>query len=268
MNDTIALPAQPAPLSQGTAIEQTRAAAEVAAAVSVARNFPRDQATVNSEMGELCSRLPVAERAFYEVENRGAGLSIHIARELARIFGNLDYGVRELRRDDEAGISEMQAWAWDQQNNVRNTRSYIQPHARMARGQRKKLTDLGDIYLNNQNTGARAVRECIFAILPGSFLADAEQRLKSTLANGDGKPLAERVDEAVAAFDEIQVTLAQLETRVEKPKSKWGPGELVTLRRIYATVTLDGIPMTEFFPQKAVEIPVRDPAAPVEGEPV
>lgn len=260
----IALPNQPQATSQGTAIEQTRAAAEVAAAVSVARNFPREAQVATAAMRELCGRLPVAERAFYEVPNRGAGLSVHIARELARIWQNIDYGVRELARDDIGGQSEMTVWAWDQEANVRSSRSFIQPHAKSTRQGRKALTDLNDIYLNNQNTGARAVRECIFTVIPGWFIADAEAALRATLRHGDGKPLGERCADAVSKFAEQSVSQAQLEGRVGKPVGKWETSDLVTLTRIYTTITQDGIPAKEFFPEQAVQINQAplDPADP------
>lgn len=250
----VALPAQARATSQGTVVEQTRAAAEVAAAVNVARNFPRSPEIAVTAMKELCGRLSVAQRAFYEVPNRGAGMSVHIARELARIWGNLDYGARELGRDDIGGQSEMQVWAWDQEQNVRSTRSFIQLHAKSTKQGRKALTDLNDIYLNNQNTAARAVRECIFTVLPGWFIADAEAVLRSTLQRGDGKPMGERVADAVARFAEVNVTAAQLEKRIGRPTSKWVPADLVTLTRIYSTITQDGIPAAEFFPEEAVQI--------------
>lgn len=248
----IALPTAPRAASQGALVEQTRAVAEVAAAVQVARQFPRDESTAYARMRELCSSLPVAQRAFYEVPNRGAGLSVHIARELVRIWGNADYGVRELRRDDEAGESEMSVWAWDQQTNVRSTRSFIQPHARMKGRQRQALTDLGDIYLANQNTGARAVRECIFTMLPGGFVAEAEDLLRKTLEGGAGKPLEQRVDEAVAAFDGLGVTAGQLVTRIGRPIAGWTARDAGSLARIYTTITVDGIAASEFFPEQAV----------------
>jgi hypothetical protein len=250
----IALPGSPRAASQGTVVEQTRAAAEVAAAVSVARQFPRNEQTAADQMRALCRNPAVAARAFYEVPNRGAGLSIHIARELVRIWQNVDYGVRELRRDDADGISEMQVWAWDQQTNVRSTRSFIQPHQRMKGKQRQALTDLGDIYLANQNTGARAVRECIFTMLPGWFVADAEQILRQTLEGGGGKPLEQRVDEAVAAFAGIGVDAGKLVTRIGRPILEWTPRDLGTLSRIHATISIDGIPTSEFFPEQAVQV--------------
>jgi len=255
------------PASQGTIVEQTRAVAEVAAAVRVAQDNPRSETTARAAMLETCSRLSVAERAFYEVPNRGAGPSIHLARELARIWGNLDYGVRELSRDDTAGTSEMQVWAWDQQTNSRSTRSFLAPHVRMKAGQRQRLTDIGDIYLSNQNVGARAVRECIFAVLPGWFVAEAEARCKETLKHGDGKPFDEQADNAVTAFaDEFNVALPRIEERVGAKRAKWTANHLVQLRRIYSSITVDGIPAEQYFPDKPVDLgalpSVLDPADP------
>lgn len=252
----ITLPSMPA--SQGTIVEQSRAVAEVAAAVQVAKAFPRDTNRGQEQMMELCGRLAVASRAFYSVPNRGSGMSIHIARELARIWQNVDYGVRELRRDDEQGISEMQAWAWDQQENVRTTRSFIVPHVRSTRGGNKALTDLGDIYLNNQNQGAKAVRECIFAMLPGWFKAEAEEKLRGTLQHGDGKPIEQRRIDAVDRFKELGVAQSQLEKRVRKELANWGARDIAELTTAFMSITQDGIPAVDFFPDEVVEVePVK-----------
>ncbi|GAA4175977.1 hypothetical protein [Gryllotalpicola koreensis] len=251
----IQLPVERIPASQGTMIEQTRAVAEVAAAVKLAKEFPRDTTEVIAATKELCSRLAVAQRAFYEVPNRGAGLSVHIARELARIWGNLDYGVRELNRDDDKGVSELQAFAWDAEQNVRSTRSFIQPHERMVKGARKRLTDLSDIYLQNQNVAARAVRECIFSVIPGWLLAEAEATLRATLKNGDGKPIEQRRREAIAAFADLKVTQAQLEKRLNKSQAKWDALDVSGLVRVFTSITQDSIPVTEFFPDEVVQIP-------------
>ena len=257
-NDVVHLPQTPA--SQGTVIEQSRAVAEVAAAVRVAQDFPRDTNRASEAARDLCSRLAVAQRAFYEVPNRGAGLSVHIARELARLWGNLDYGVRELARNDVRGESEMQAWAWDQQTNTRTVRSFIVPHAKSLRGGgRKDLVDLNDIYLNNQNIGARAVRECIFAVLPQPLLAEAEALLRATLERGDGKPIEQRRDDAEDAFKAIKVTLKQLEARVGQPKAQWSARDIADLVRAYTSITQDGIPVAEFFPEVPVEVPAAEP---------
>ena len=178
--------------SQATLVEQQRAIAEVQAAVVVAQQCPRDLARAEAEMREACGRTALAERAFFRVTNRGQGPSVHLARELARVWGNVQYGVKETRRDDAAGVSEVLAFAWDVQTNTRSDRSFVVPHQRMKDGKRVPLIDLTDVYLNNQNIGARAVRECIFTVLPTYFVEMAESLCRDTLRDGDGKPLAER----------------------------------------------------------------------------
>ncbi len=223
----------PQTVGQATAVEQARAVAEVAAAVQVARQFPRDLDMVRADMEQACSSYALARRAFYAVRNRGEGRSVHLARELARIWGNFQSGVHELRRDDAAGESEVQAFAWDVQANTRSTRTFISPHARMKDGKRQPLVDLQDIYLSNQNTGARAVRECIFAALPDWLVEDADRLCRATLEAGDGKGLASRRQEALAAFARGSVTEAQLVTRVGRPVDQWTAQDVASLEVLF-----------------------------------
>ena len=244
----------PSPASQGTMVEQSRAVAEVAAAIRVALDFPRDTNRAVEDMRELCSRLAVATRAFYEVPNRGSGLSVHIARELARIWGNVQYGVKELSRDDMRGESEVLAYAWDQQTNTRTERSFIVPHAKSTGQGRKALTDLNDIYLNNQNAGARAVRKCIFSMLPHSLIAEAEALLRATLERGDGKSIEQRRTDALEKFAGLNVNEARLVVKLGKPMGQWMPRDIADLVKAYTSITVDGIPVEEFFPEEVVTV--------------
>ena len=240
--------AEPSQVTQATAIEQARAVAEVQAAVVVAQQRPRDIARAEAEMRDACGRLAVAERAFYSVPNRGSGMSVHLARELARIWGNLTYGVRELRRDDTEGMSEMEVFAWDWQANVRPSRTVQVPHARMKGRNRQKLDDLTDIVNNNNSVGARQLRECIKSLLPAWFIADAEALCRETLNRGDGKPLAERISAMLGAFDKLGISQAQLETRSGKTRNQWTPDDLGRLAIDYQSITSDGIDPESIFP--------------------
>jgi hypothetical protein len=236
-------------ITQTTAVEQSRAVAEVQAAVVVAQQCPRDLARAEAEMAASCGRLALANRAIYRVTNRGEGPSVHLARELARIWGNVTYGVHELRRDDEAGVSEIQAFAWDVQANVRSTRTFQVPHQRMAGGKRKALVDLTDVYLNNQNIGARAVRECIFTVLPTWFVEEAEERCRETLRNGDGKPLTERIADAVHAFeDNFLVKQAQLEDKLGRKRGQWDAGNVASLVVLFQSLQRGEVSVDEEFP--------------------
>jgi hypothetical protein len=223
-----------------------------------------------AEMHDSCGRLALANRAFYSVPNRGTGPSVHLARELARIWGNLQYGVHELRRDDEAGVSEIQAFAWDVQTNTRSTRTFIVPHQRMKKVQgkqtREKLIDLGDIYLSNQNVGARAVRECLFTVMPTWFTEEAQDACHGTLERGEGEPLPDRIQKMIGAFRGIGVSQEQMETKIGRKRGSWTAGDVAQMAITYTSITRDGYDKDEEFPPTtrvtAAEILKGKPAAP------
>ena len=234
--------------TQATAIEQARAVAEVAAAVQVAQQFPRDVSRAIARMREECKQRALADRAFYSIPRSGGrveGTTVHAARALAACWGNIDYGVRELRRDDDAGVSEMQAWAWDQETNVRSSRSFVVPHERMATDRktrakiRERLIDLGDIANNNNSVAARAVRETIFTVLPVWFRAEAEALLTETLhSNSDGHTVQQQ---AVAAVDHYSaqhnVSRRQLEQRIGRHVADWTAADVAGLRVLSGELT-------------------------------
>ncbi|WP_205775911.1 hypothetical protein [Micromonospora tulbaghiae] len=260
----------PAPATQTTAVEQARAVAEVAAAVQVAQQNPRDMGRAWEEMKAACGRSGLASRAFYSVRNRGNGPSVHLARELARIWGNVDYGVHELHRDDVRGMSEIRAYAWDQQTNVRSSRTFQVPHQRMAGGERRPLTDLQDVYLNNQNIGARAVREAIFTVLPADFVAEAQDRCRQTVERGGGKPLVDRIAEMAAGFKgSFGVTVQQIETRLGRKKGQWTAADVAELGVVFQSLRRGETSVDEEFPVQvtgdeiAAQAAAR-PAAPAE----
>jgi hypothetical protein len=253
---------RPAPaatrISQGTAIEQSRAAAEVHAAVLIAQQCPRDVPGAVASMKQSCSQMALAERAFYRFPRSGStvsGPSIFLARELARCWGNIQYGIAELSRDDEHGQSEMQAYAWDVQTNSRNAHIFIVPHKRDTKTGAKALVDMRDIYENNANQGARRVREAIFAILPPWFVEQAKELCTATLKDGGGKPLAQRVAEAIAKYGELGITQDQMERKLERPAAKWIEQDVAQLITIYQSLQQGTVTKEEEFP------PVRITAA-------
>lgn len=214
--NTIA-PLARARVGQATAVEQSRAIAEVQGAIVLAQNRPREKSIAIAEMEESCRIKELAEAAFFKFPRGGAsvtGASIHLARELARCWGNIDYGIKELARDDGHAQSEMLAFAWDLETNVRAETVFIVPHLRDARGKPQPLTDVRDIYENNANMGARRLREQIFAVLPRWFTEKAETICHDTLQNGGGEPLPVRVAAMVKAFEAIGISKARIEKKV------------------------------------------------------
>jgi len=235
--------------SEATRVEQARAVAEVAAAVQVAQMNPRDERKAWLDMQAACRRTSLAKRAFYDVPNRGGSQpSVHLARELARIWGNMDWGVRETHRDDDLGRSEVLAFAWDQQTNSRTSRSFLVPHVRMVKGNRSPLTDVQDIYLNNQNQGARALRQCLFAIMPADFVADAQEMCRQTLLKGDGKPLQQRITDMIEAFAAFGVDVPRMEQKVGCARGQWTNADVADMTITYGTLQRNEISADEAFP--------------------
>ena len=245
-------------VGQATAVEQARAVAEVQAAVLVAQNVPRDMARAVAEMRESCGQPAMADRAFFKFPRGGttvAGASVHLARELARCFGNVQYGIQELRRDDHAHFSEMQAWAWDVERNTRAMQTFVVPHKRDKRGGPEVIVDLRDIYENNANMGARRLREAIFSILPTWFTEEAKAICQATIEKGGGdKPLAQRIADAVRMFDSIGVKVGRLEAKIGAPSSAWTAQDLAGLRVSLSSIRQGTVTADAEFPAQRVTV--------------
>lgn len=262
------VPAGHGDVGQATAIEQSRAIAEVQGAIVVAQRVPRSVPNAVEAMRETCQQPGLANRAFFRYSRGGGqitGPSIHLARELARCWGNVQYGLVELSRDDSKGESQMLAFAWDVQTNTRASTTFIVKHGRDTRDGVKPLTDLRDIYESNANNGARRLREQIFAILPKWFTEEAQDRCRATLENGGGKPLPARIADLVAAFAEIGVHVDQLERKIGRARASWNAQDVAALQVIGKSVKVGESRVEDEFPDDRVTVDeIRAQAAPAQ----
>lgn len=205
-------------INQGTvAIEASRAIAEAQGKLVIAKRFPRDEVQAYNRVAQACQRKGIAEKAFYSYSRGGgtvSGPTIRFAEELARCWGNIDYGIKELSQDD--GKSEMQAYAWDLETNAQSVQNFTNPHIREVGGKAKVLTSQRDIYEINANMGARRLRSRILAILPTDLVDMAIAECKKTLAGNNDEPLIDRVKKMIVAFGKIGVTQEQIETRLKR----------------------------------------------------
>lgn len=205
-------------INQGTvAIEASRAIAEAQGKLVIAKRFPRDEVAAYNRVAQACQRKGIAEKAFYSYSRGGStvnGPTIRFAEELARCWGNIDYGIKELSQDN--GKSEMQAYAWDLETNAQSVQNFTNPHIREVGGKAKVLTSQRDIYEINANMGARRLRSRILAILPNDLVDMAIAECRKTLAGNNDEPLIDRVKKMVVAFGKIGVTQEQIETRLKR----------------------------------------------------
>jgi hypothetical protein len=254
---------------QSTQIEQARAMAEVHAMMRIAQDFPRVPSLAADRMRDACSHMALAERAFYRFprgDKQVSGPSVHLARELARCWGNIDYGVKELYRNDYALESEMQAHAWDIEVNARNVAGFIVPHKRDVGNTTKPLYSMREIYESNANAGARRLRECIFAVLPVWFRTEAQQLCMATLERGSdpgkqAKPLNERVEIAIRMFGSKGVHADRLADKIGKPEGHWTAADVAALSVIWQSLQAGETTVELEFP--TVFIRAEDIAAPV-----
>lgn len=243
---------------QATQVEQSRAVAEVEAAVWVAKAAPRDEEQARIRMQRSAGLPRVAERAFYAVPRGGStatGPSVHLARELARCWGNIQYGVTELSRDGRAGEfgeSEMRAWAWDLETNAMHALGFVVPHARKVKSELKRLgDDLNAVYENNANNGARRLRQCLYAVMPPWFTGEAEDIARQALEAGDGTPLAERITNMLGGFRNLQVTEDDIARRLQRPRPQWTAIDVANLKVVFTSLQRNEITRDDAFPAPA-----------------
>ena len=236
-------------LNQGTvAIEASRAIAEAQGKLVIAKRFPRDEVACFANMSKACSRKGIAEKAFFSYNRGGStvsGCTIRLAEELARCWGNIDYGIKELSQDD--GKSEMQAYAWDLETNAISVQNFTNPHIREVKGVAKKLTSQRDIYEINANMGARRLRSRILAVLPADFVDEAIRLCKQTLAGNSDEPLIDRVKKMVVAFEKLGVSQEQIEKRLKRKITTMTADDFVDYIGIYNSLKENNSSVRDWF---------------------
>lgn len=222
------------------AIESERAVAEAQGKLVIAKRFPRDPAKAYEQMMIACRRPGLAGEAFYTYQRGGgtiSGPSIRLAEELARIWSNMEYGLRELsHKGDE---SEMEAYAWDMETNTVSRQSFVVRHVRDKRGGPEVLRDERDKYEVTANNGARRMRARMLAVLPADFVDAAVAECRRTLASKT-EPLADRIRKMLSAFAGQGVSAKMIEDRLGHPADVTTAAELTDLLGIYSSIR-DGV---------------------------
>ena len=225
-------------INQGTvAIEASRAIAEAQGKLVIAKRFPRDEVAAFAKAMEACQRPAMAEKAFYSFPRGGQkveGPTIRFAEELARCWGNIDYGIKELSQDD--GKSEMQAYAWDLETNAQSVQNFTNPHQREVGKKMQTLTSQRDIYENNANMATRRLRSRILAILPSWFVEECITECKKTIAGNNDTPLIDRVKKMVIQFAKLGVTQEQIENRLKRKIDTMTADDFVDFTGIYNAI--------------------------------
>ena len=198
------------------AIEASRAVAEAQGKLVIAKNFPRNEVEAYAKAMQACQRKSLAEKATYSYPRSGStisGPSIRLAEELARCWGNIDFGVKELSQKE--GESEMQAYCWDMETNTISSQTFVVAHVRDTKNNgQQKLTTQRDIYENNANMAGRRLRARILAVLPPDLVEAAVAECKKTLAGSNDIPITDRIKKMAVAFEKFGIKPAVIEKRL------------------------------------------------------
>lgn len=230
------------------AAEAMKGVAEVQAAVIMAKRFPRDRFTAVKNILEDCGRAGLAEGAVYSYprsDTTVSGPSIRLAEAMARSWGNLDCGIRELSRDVDKSVCE--AFAWDLETNTRFTRIFEVPHMRHTKNRDYKLTDPRDIYENMANNGARRLRACILEAIPGDVTEKAVLKCKETITQKGGKPLVDRIQALIISFAKFGVTQEHIERRLKHSAATINEEEIFELNTIGNSIKDNMAKRSDFF---------------------
>lgn len=214
----------------------TREMSEVQAAMVVAQARPRDQKRSMDRIMTACARPGLAATALYEYQRGGSaitGPSIRLAEALAQGWGNISYGIREL--EQRGGESTVEAFAWDLETNVRQSKTFQVPHIRYTKNGAYDLSDPRDIYEMVANQGARRVRACILGVMPGDIVEAAVEACEQTQRTHI-EVTPEVVGKLVDAFGQLGVSKGQIEKRIQRHLDAITPGLIVQLRKIYTSL--------------------------------
>lgn len=223
-----------------TTARSSEAMAEIQGAIIIAQRFPRNEDVAFEKLMRSSKRPSFADKARYSFPRGGSnvsGPSVNLAREAARVWGNVRYGLEILRDDEDE--RHIRAWSWDLETNTKviaedSFRKLIQ---RKRGGQTKWVVpDERDLRELTNKLGAILVRNCILQILPRDLIEDAENQCIETKRNrAQADPDGER-KKIISGFSTINVTPSMLEEYLGHPVGQCSPDEIVSLREVYQSI--------------------------------
>lgn len=235
-----------------TAGAVARAQQEIQAAIVVARNFPRNEDEARAKLLKSCKRPEFAEDAQYSfkrgskmekgqwVDNYVTGPSVYLAREAARLWGNVRYGFEIVR--DDADSRQIRCFAWDMESNTQPIQEAVfrkliwRKNKKEESGGNWVEPDERDLRELTNRYAAIGYRNCILEILPSDLISEACRASDHTLKDNAAKdPDGER-KRVVDAFAEINVMPSRLDQILGHPLAESSPEEITRLRGIYKSI--------------------------------
>lgn len=217
---------------------------EIESAIIISKKMPRNEDAAYQKLMAAAKRPAFAEDALYSFPRGGttiSGASVNLAREAARVWGNIRYGI-EILRDDETSRMIL-GWAWDLETNVKVTagddfKKLVQ--RKTGEGKFRKTEwvtpDERDLRELTFRRGAILIRNCILQLMPKDFIEDAMTAVEETMRTAAGKDPDEQKKKTILAFSEFGINPEMLEKYLGHPLAQCIPSEIANLKKIYASI--------------------------------
>lgn len=224
------------PTHVGAVSQQQRETAEIQSALTIAAQRPRDTVAAMQRIATACGRAGLAANSVYRYVRGGtevSGPNVHLIQAIGGLWGNLEWGWREL--STAPGSSLVEAYAWDLETNTKRRIQFTVKHVRETRSGNYPLTDPRDVYENTANLASRRMRACLESILPFDVVEEAVEMCNRTMLATE-PVTADRIKALVAAFAEIGVTQDQIAARIQRTVDNIQPAQMLQLRHIYSSI--------------------------------
>lgn len=195
----------------------------------------------------------MAQYSFPRGGSNVKGPSINLAKELARLWGNIKSGVRMVSNTDDQ--IHLRGYARDLETNALAEvddifKPLIQRKNRMTGKPEWVTPDERDLRELVNRRGAIVWRNAILSIMPPDLVdmacAFAEQTLrrgaKKDIETGGGSTRS-----LVNAFAKFNVNLTQIEAKLGHPVTEASPEELADLRTVYAALRDGVVSASDYF---------------------
>ena len=248
----------------GELVASAREMQEVQAQAVLAKRFPRDEAKVLEKLQAEAGRTTLIEanRAFYRYKQGRqtiVGMTIRVAEILARCWGNISCGVKEI--GETKGGKQLEAYCWDLETNFRRSISFDVENVIYSRVDserpelgynKRKLETPAEKYNNLANYGARRLRTCIFSVIPVHFLDRIEKILKKVEKEHlEMIPIPDQIKEILAFFEMMNVNKKTLEQHLGKALEKCTPEDTANLYQIRNSLKGGHSTLQDWFPEMA-----------------
>jgi len=230
--------------NNGNELATTGAAAkeqhEIQSAIIIAKRFPRNEEACFQKLMKAASRPSFAEDATYSFP-RGdqdvSGPSVNLAREAARIWGNIRFGVYVVREDDTSKL--IRAWAWDLETNTKNEFDDDFKKLIQRKGKGWIVPDERDLRELTNRRGAVLLRNALLQVMPKDLIEDALFACKEAMRKSAGENPEGARKRLLVDFGAVNVTVEELEHKLGHPFAQSTPREIAELRGIVKSI-LDG----------------------------